>query len=173
MSYHFHLPDIGEGLEEAEIVEWLVAVGDTVARDQALVEVLTDKASSELPSPTAGVVVALGGDEGDRLRVGDLLIEIDDGSAGDADPPRSEATAPPESMPAEPTEASAESHPASRASRPKASPATRRRARELGIDLAGITRLYLPHLRRRHPAATPPNSANSPRDAIPCGGCAA
>ncbi len=139
MSYHFHLPDIGEGLEEAEIVEWLVAVGDTVARDQALVEVLTDKASSELPSPTAGVVVALGGDEGDRLRVGDLLIEIDDGSAGDADPPRSEATAPPESMPAEPAEASAESHSASRASRPKASPATRRRARELGIDLAGIT----------------------------------
>ena len=125
MSYHFHLPDIGEGLEEAEIVEWLVAVGDTVARDQALVEVLTDKASSELPSPTAGVVVALGGDEGDRLRVGDLLIEIDDGSAGDADPPRSEATAPPESMPAEPAKASAESHSASRASRPKASPATR------------------------------------------------
>ncbi|MEE3275126.1 MAG: biotin/lipoyl-containing protein, partial [Actinomycetota bacterium] len=83
MSFVFRLPDIGEGLEEAEIVEWLVRPGDTVVRDQALVEVLTDKASSELPSPVAGVVLALGGAEGDRLRVGDALIEIDDGSVGE------------------------------------------------------------------------------------------
>ena len=73
MPHVFHLPDIGEGLEEAEIVEWLVRPGDTVVRDQALVEVLTDKASSELPSPVAGVVLTLGGAEGphrDRRRFG-------------------------------------------------------------------------------------------------------
>ena len=60
MAHRFLLPDIGEGLEEAEVVEWLVAVGDVVARDQPLVEVLTDKASSELPSPVAGTVLRLG-----------------------------------------------------------------------------------------------------------------
>ena len=65
MAHRFLLPDIGEGLEEAEVVEWLVAVGDVVARDQPLVEVLTDKASSELPSPVAGTVLRLGAAEGE------------------------------------------------------------------------------------------------------------
>ena len=81
MAFTFRLPDIGEGLDEAEIVEWFVAIGDEVLRDQPLVEVLTDKASSELPSPVAGTVLLLGADEGTRLRVGEVLIEIDDGSA--------------------------------------------------------------------------------------------
>ena len=85
MAYTFHLPDIGEGLEEAEIIVWLVAPGDTVERDQPLVEVLTDKANSELPSPVAGTVLRLGAVEGDRLRVGDVLIELDDGSADGAE----------------------------------------------------------------------------------------
>ena len=85
MTYTFHLPDIGEGLEEAEIIVWLVAPGDTVERDQPLVEVLTDKATSELPSPVAGTVLRLGAVEGDRLRVGDVLIELDDGSVDGAD----------------------------------------------------------------------------------------
>ncbi|MBC8364008.1 MAG: 2-oxo acid dehydrogenase subunit E2 [Actinobacteria bacterium] len=161
MPYRFHLPDIGEGLEEAEIVEWLVAPGDTVVRDQALVEVLTDKASSELPSPVAGVIVALGGGEGDRLRVGDLLIEIEDGTpAAVPDPvaaPSEPATVPdPVSTPSEPATVphpvAAPSEPATLepavrppasggpppAVRPKASPATRKRARELGIDLATV-----------------------------------
>ncbi|MEC8919496.1 MAG: biotin/lipoyl-containing protein, partial [Actinomycetota bacterium] len=80
MAHRFLLPDIGEGLEEAEVVEWLVAVGDVVARDQPLVEVLTDKASSELPSPVAGTVLRLGAAEGERIQVGEVLIEIDDGS---------------------------------------------------------------------------------------------
>ena len=66
MAYTFNLPDIGEGLEEAEIILWLVAPGDKVERDQPLVEVLTDKASSELPSPVAGTVLRLGAAEGDR-----------------------------------------------------------------------------------------------------------
>ena len=78
MAHRFLLPDIGEGLEEAEVVEWLGAVGDMVARDQPLVEVLTDKASSELPSPVAGTVLRLGVAEGERIQVGEVLIEIDD-----------------------------------------------------------------------------------------------
>ena len=85
MAHRFLLPDIGEGLEEAEVVEWLVAVGDVVARDQPLVEVLTDKASSELPSPVAGTVLRLGAAEGERIQVGEVLIEIDDGSDGGQD----------------------------------------------------------------------------------------
>ena len=66
--HRFLLPDIGEGLDEAEIVEWFVAVGDTVERDQPLVEVRTDKASSELPAPGAGTVVAGDPDDGVTIR---------------------------------------------------------------------------------------------------------
>ncbi|GIT46485.1 MAG: hypothetical protein Ct9H300mP12_10700 [Acidimicrobiales bacterium] len=93
VAFIFRLPDIGEGLEEAEIVKWFVAIGDEVLRDQPLVEVLTDKASSELPSPVAGTVLLLGANEGTRLQVGEVLIEIDDGStaprvADEPPPPR-------------------------------------------------------------------------------------
>ncbi|MCH2412480.1 MAG: 2-oxo acid dehydrogenase subunit E2 [Acidimicrobiales bacterium] len=130
MSFVFRLPDIGEGLEEAEIVEWLVRPGDPVVRDQALVEVLTDKASSELPSPVAGVVLALGGAEGDRLRVGDVLIEIDDGSVGE--PATLEAPTPAVAT----TTVEAATGRTTSGNRPKASPSTRKLARERGIDLA-------------------------------------
>ena len=136
MPHRFHLPDIGEGLEEAEVVEWLVAPGDVVVRDQPLVEVLTDKASSELPSPVAGTILRLGASEGERIRVGALLIEIDDGSvdgaAGALDqemPPVDEgvATADPPT-PDRPN-----------TGRAKAAPATRRLAIEFGVDLATVT----------------------------------
>ena len=136
MPHRFHLPDIGEGLEEAEVVEWLVAPGDVVVRDQPLVEVLTDKASSELPSPVAGTILRLGASEGERIRVGALLIEIDDGSvdgaAGALDqemPPVDEgvATADPPT-PDRPN-----------TGRAKAAPATRRLAIESGVDLATVT----------------------------------
>jgi len=137
MSFLFRLPDIGEGLEEAEIVEWLVAPGDVVSRDQALVEVLTDKASSELPSPVAGTVIRLGAAEGDRLTVGEVLIELDDGSE-----------------PAEPTDApdwsTADVVPAPKPTdvvepgggvpgRVKAAPSTRKLARDLDVDLNALT----------------------------------
>ena len=136
MPHRFHLPDIGEGLEEAEVVEWLVAPGEVVVRDQPLVEVLTDKASSELPSPVAGTILRLGASEGERIRVGALLIEIDDGSvdgaAGALDqemPPVDEgvATADPPT-PDRPN-----------TGRAKAAPATRRLAIEFGVDLATVT----------------------------------
>jgi pyruvate/2-oxoglutarate dehydrogenase complex dihydrolipoamide acyltransferase (E2) component len=72
----YRLPDLGEGMAEAEIVRWDVAVGDRVARDQVVAVVQTDKAEVELPVPWAGVVTALGGDIGDVLPVGAVLLEL-------------------------------------------------------------------------------------------------
>lgn len=132
----FHLPDIGEGLEEAEIVEWLVAPGDVVERDQPLVEVLTDKSQTQLPSPVAGTVVALGGATGDRLQVGELVAELDDGSAT-RDRGGPTAQSPPVSAP----DASLATGAVGTAprGRPKASPAVRRLARERGVELTAVT----------------------------------
>lgn len=76
MAREFRLPDIGEGLTEAEIVRWLVAVGDEVQSDQPIVEVETDKAVVEIPSPFSGVIVSLGGTEGDVVQVGEVLVTI-------------------------------------------------------------------------------------------------
>lgn len=171
MAFEFRLPDIGEGLEEAEIVEWLVSPGDVVVRDQPLVEVLTDKASSELPSPVAGTVLRLGASEGERLNVGEVLIELDDGSSQvvDATEPVAPAVSP---RSADPTPT-----PSGPASRPKASPATRRLALEAGIDLGTVTgtgpggRITSDDLRAvgTHPAPTPPTSSPPPVHAPPGG----
>lgn len=76
MAREFRLPDIGEGLTEAEIVSWLVAEGDRVEADQPIVEVETDKAVVEIPSPYAGVVARHGGAEGDTIGVGSVLVVI-------------------------------------------------------------------------------------------------
>lgn len=76
MAREFRLPDIGEGLTEAEIVRWLVAEGDVVAADQPIVEVETDKAVVEIPSPYAGVVLSRGGAEGEVVEVGQVLVTI-------------------------------------------------------------------------------------------------
>lgn len=80
----FPLPDLGEGLENAIILEWHVAVGDRVERNDVLVEVETTKSAVEIPSPAAGVVSNLGGEEGDTVLVGDPLItfEVADETAG-------------------------------------------------------------------------------------------
>ena len=85
MAREFRLPDIGEGLTEAEIVRWLVAEGDPVQADQPIVEVETDKAVVEIPSPSAGVVVSHGGAEGDVIEVGQVLVTI--GEPGEVRPP--------------------------------------------------------------------------------------
>ena len=86
MAAHvIRMPDIGEGIAEVELVAWHVAVGDTVAEDQILADVMTDKASVEIPSPVAGKVVALGGEVGETMAVGSELIRIEvDGAAADA-----------------------------------------------------------------------------------------
>ncbi len=74
MSDEFKLPDIGEGLVEGEIVKWLVAVGDTVVEDQPLVEIMTDKATVEIPSPRGGAIVELRAAEGDVLEIGTTIL---------------------------------------------------------------------------------------------------
>ena len=71
------MPDVGEGVAEAEIVEWAVKVGDLVKEDQVVAAVMTDKATVEIPTPVAGSVLALGGAVGDVLAVGSELIRID------------------------------------------------------------------------------------------------
>ncbi|MBU3062290.1 2-oxo acid dehydrogenase subunit E2 [Nocardia sp. NEAU-G5] len=78
----FRLPDLGEGLQEAEILEWKVKVGDTVAVDQAIVEVETAKAAVEVPCPIGGVVVELHGAPGEVRQVGTPLITVEDTTAG-------------------------------------------------------------------------------------------
>lgn len=78
----FRLPDLGEGLTEAGLVQWLVKVGDTIATDQAIAEVETAKSVVELPSPFAGVITALHGEPGDVIDVGAPVLEVDDPSTG-------------------------------------------------------------------------------------------
>lgn len=74
---NFKLPDLGEGLPEAEIVEWHVKVGDTVAVDQVLVSVETAKAIVEVPSPEAGTIARLYGEPGDIIHTGEPLLAFE------------------------------------------------------------------------------------------------
>ena len=81
-TYQFKLPDIGEGIAEAEIVAWHVKVGDTVEEDQQLADMMTDKATVEMESPVAGTVTKLAGEVGDQIAIGSVLVEIKtDGAA--------------------------------------------------------------------------------------------
>jgi 2-oxoisovalerate dehydrogenase E2 component (dihydrolipoyl transacylase) len=93
------MPDVGEGVAEAEIVEWHVAVGDLVREDQPIAAVMTDKATVEIPTPVSGTVVAIGGAVGTVLAVGSELIRIDAPGLPDsspAPPPRGVAKAAPD-----------------------------------------------------------------------------
>ncbi|MCC7540723.1 MAG: 2-oxo acid dehydrogenase subunit E2 [Deltaproteobacteria bacterium] len=87
MRWEFRLPDIGEGVAEGEIVAWQVAVGDVLAEDQPMVEVMTDKATVGIGAPRAGKVVELGGKVGDVVKVGAVLIVLDTAGAADAATP--------------------------------------------------------------------------------------
>ena len=80
-NFVFKLPDIGEGVVEGEVVQWHVSVGDKVAEDDPIVDVMTDKATVTIPSPVAGVVSSLSGDVGDMVAVGSTLLEIDAGGS--------------------------------------------------------------------------------------------
>src|SRR5580765_2109435 len=78
MAVHvIRVPDLGEGIAEVELVVWHVAAGDLIVEDQGLADVMTDKASVEIPSPVAGKVLALGGEVGQMLAVGSELIRIE------------------------------------------------------------------------------------------------
>ena len=84
MAFEFHLPDIGEGVVEGEIVSWKVKVGDVVKLDQPIVEIMTDKATVEIPSPRAGRIAAINYGEGQICPVGQVLLVIDDGAGAAA-----------------------------------------------------------------------------------------
>jgi pyruvate dehydrogenase E2 component (dihydrolipoamide acetyltransferase) len=133
MAKDFRLPDLGEGLTEAEIVRVLVAEGDEIKEDQPVLLVETEKAQVELPSPHGGRVATVHVRAGQRVKVGAVLLSFTDASGGS-----------PSAAPAPATTARAPVAPAPAAAVPPpglppvATPATRRLARELGVDLARV-----------------------------------
>ncbi|HLN61112.1 MAG TPA: biotin/lipoyl-containing protein, partial [Symbiobacteriaceae bacterium] len=82
MAIEFKLPDVGEGLHEAELLKWMVNEGDFVREDQPIMEVQTDKAAVEITSPTSAKVSKLFGKVGEILHVGSVVVVFDDGKAG-------------------------------------------------------------------------------------------
>ena len=156
--YTFRLPDIGEGIAEAEIVGWHVKVGDRVEEDQPIADMMTDKATVEMESPVAGTVIRLAGEPGQQIAIGSMLVEIETEGEGETPAPRAEPAPALISTPeparkggsqSEPAPVVAEEKPApapsaapSQEERAKtdvlASPAVRARARELGIDLSQV-----------------------------------
>jgi 2-oxoisovalerate dehydrogenase E2 component (dihydrolipoyl transacylase) len=164
--YEFKLPDIGEGIAEAEIVAWHVKVGDTIAEDQQIADMMTDKATVEMESPVAGKVIELAGEVGDQVPIGSVLAVIEtegaDRAAEPADDSKDErpladgaVEATPEQAQEIPVVAADEAREAPKpAPAPRvepevakkepahekvlASPAVRQRARDLGIDLGQV-----------------------------------
>lgn len=96
--YTFRLPDIGEGIAEAEIVGWHVKVGDRIEEDQPIADMMTDKATVEMESPVAGTVVRLAGEPGQQIAIGSMLVEIETEGEGDAPVPRAEVAPAPAAM---------------------------------------------------------------------------
>ena len=156
-KFEFKLPDIGEGVVEGEIVEWMVAVGDTVKEDDPILSVMTDKATVEIPAPCDGTVVSIVGDEGDIIPVGGVCIVFEvegDGNASEEAEPEApapvadvqeentaEAAPPaPDLPPVAPAPVAAPAAPVARAAGTKAlaSPAVRQRARAANIDLQHV-----------------------------------
>jgi 2-oxoisovalerate dehydrogenase E2 component (dihydrolipoyl transacylase) len=161
-SFEVRLPDVGEGVAEAELLGWSVDVGDQVTQASALADVMTDKATVEIACPVTGTVIALHGEPGDRLAVGSQLVtvELDDAATAAGGPPttatadasgpaeRSElvATLEPPAAVDQPAPAESPARPDTDAAttpsggrrRATAAPAVRARARELGLDLAAV-----------------------------------
>ena len=136
--YVFKVPDLGEGTVSSEIVAWRVSVGDVVRDDGPLVEMSTEKAVVEVPSPVSGRIVALMGVPGDVMAVGAELVVFETDTDAVVAAPRP-AAAVPAAAPAAPKAAlAARAAPAAPGGRVMASPATRRRAHEAGIDLAAV-----------------------------------
>jgi 2-oxoisovalerate dehydrogenase E2 component (dihydrolipoyl transacylase) len=143
MTRHvMRLPDLGEGTVSAEVISWKVAPGDLVREDAPLVEMSTEKAVVEVPSPVSGRVVSISGAPGDVVAVGAELVVFE---VGEAPPVPSAVTPAAVAMAATPAPPAAAAPPApaapkisSTGERVKASPATRRRAHEAGIDLASV-----------------------------------
>ncbi len=161
-KFTFNLPDIGEGIAEAEIVTWHVKVGDRIEEDDKIADVMTDKATVEMESPVSGVVVAVAGEEGDMVAIGAALVVIEvegdveeapGGSGGastssartdavDGTIPQTESVAEPSQSAPVPTPPPAQAEPVEAVARTHgkvlASPAVRQRASDLAIDLAQV-----------------------------------
>lgn len=129
----FKLPDLGEGIHEGEIIAVKVKVGDAVQENQTILEVETDKAAVEIPSPYTGVVTAIQVKPGDTVRVGQTLVVFEEGGA-----PQPVVTAPASAIPAAAPPPVVPVSAPERAGPVPASPATRRLARELGVDLRQV-----------------------------------
>src|SRR6516162_3344683 len=114
------MPDVGEGVAEAEIVEWAVKVGDLVKEDQVVAAVMTDKATVEIPTPVAGSVLKLGGAVGDVLAVGAELIRIDAPGLPDSVAPAAPTSRAPRQRPEPAAAPSAKPEPAEPAPAPAA-----------------------------------------------------
>lgn len=155
MGIHvIRVPDIGEGIAETEVAEWLVKPGDLVAEDQAIAAMMTDKATVEVPTPVAGRVIALAADVGATLAVGAELIRLEvegEGNLGQAEPLSTPPSGPANSSPL-PPDAPVVTSPVARpapqvrvmgqtrpAGAPLAAPSIRALARERGIDLRQVT----------------------------------
>ncbi len=161
-KFTFNMPDVGEGVAEAEIVEWQVKVGDRIEEDQHIVDVMTDKATIDIESPVTGTVTEVAGEAGDIVAVGAMLLVVEvegedapeeaaQESASEAAEPAPEApaepapTPEPEPLPApvkevtnpEPASGGAAAEPVSE-TKVLATPAVRKRARDLGIDLGEV-----------------------------------
>jgi len=129
MSTKVTMPQLGESVVEGTIGKWLVAVGQTVAKDEPIVEILTDKADSELPAPVSGVVTKLLAAEDDIVAVGDAICEIDENAEAGASAPRASEGAP---APA------AKGPDVAEGSASPTSPSVRKLAREKDVDLSAI-----------------------------------
>jgi 2-oxoisovalerate dehydrogenase E2 component (dihydrolipoyl transacylase) len=137
----FKLPDLGEGTVTAEIIAWRAAVGDQIREDDPLVEMSTDKAVVEVPSPLTGRIVSIAGKPGDTVAVGSELVVFETEALA-AEParaaPAAASAAPAPIAAAAPASAPATTRLMGTASGVRASPATRRRAQEAGVDLATV-----------------------------------
>lgn len=165
-KFIFNLPDIGEGIAEAEIVAWHVKVGDRIDEDQPIADMMTDKATVEMESPVSGIVTRVAGEAGDVISIGSMLVEVEtDGDAGEAEASEKieekesgGMTSQPDEVPAASISEVTENNtgpaasmqlakvveevapiPASPATQKvTASPAVRARAKNLGVDLAQV-----------------------------------
>jgi len=146
MPFEFKFPDIGEGLTEGEIVKWLVKEGDSIKEGQPLVEVETDKALAEIPSPRTGVVLKILGKEKEVIKVGQVIVVIGEKGEAVATPPPSrpksvgvvgELEEAPEEAPSLPEKPASEK-PALVSEHALATPAVRALAKELSVDVSKV-----------------------------------
>ena len=141
------LPELGEGVHEGELIKWKVKVGDTIKDDQLICEIMTDKATVELPSPVHGKVTELNAKEGEMVKVGQVLLSFE-GAAGKT-APAATASAPSAPAPAaqmaapasaaKPASVAAPTMSASVGGHVAAAPSTRKLAREMGVDISSIS----------------------------------